>query len=57
MPPPEGTNIKARLTSRGGNSNTIANILLAYTSRMRPRGLTLRPRLGSERGDKLSEGG
>ena len=55
--PPGGAILKARLISWGGNSNTIASILLTSTSRTMPMGATLKPRLGSERGDKPSEGG
>jgi hypothetical protein len=52
-----GEILKARLTSGGGNSQTIASIILLSTSRMNPRGATLKPRLGSERGDNPSERG
>ena len=41
--PPGGNFFEARLTSRGGNSTTIASILLASTSRMRPRGQNSNP--------------
>ena len=41
--------LKAMLASRTDNSNTIASILLAPTSRTRPWGTTLKPTLGLER--------
>ena len=55
--PPGGEILKARLTSRGGNSQTIASIILASTSRIMPRETSLKIRLGLERGDNRSEGG
>ena len=47
---------KAMLPSWGGNSNTNVSILLASSSTTRPTVTTLEPSLGSERGDKPSEG-
>ena len=47
---PRGEILKARLTSQGGNSNTIDNIILASTSRTIPGETALKSRLGLERG-------
>ena len=46
LAPPYGTHLKAGVTSREDNSNIIARVLLASTTRMRPRGTTLKTSLG-----------